>query len=77
MIIAPPQVYETGSDQGGHKTHISPFDRYILPEITNLRTAVTFTLKIVAWNELTTKHWLTGQTWIFMIKFINYGTSPR
>lgn len=71
IITAPPRAMRLESDQGGHEIHRSSSRDY------KPRNCTPSTLKIEAQNELTTRHWLPGQTWRFVIKFINYGTSSK
>lgn len=76
IIIAPPQAARLSLTTVAIKTHTSPFNGYILPGIANLGPVIPFTLKVVAWNGLNAKNWLTGRTWGFVLKFKNYGNSP-
>lgn len=67
---------ETESDQGGHKDPFISIQRVYPSWDCKPGTYNPFTLKIMAWNELSSKYWLAGRTWGFVFKFKNYGNSP-
>lgn len=67
---------ETESDQGGHKDPYISIQRVYPSRDCKPRTCNPFTLTIMAWNELSSKYWLAGRTWGFVLKFKNYGNSP-
>lgn len=67
---------ETESDHGGHKDPYISIQRVYPSRDCKPGTCNPFTLKVVAWNGLNAKNWLTGRTWGFVLKFKNYGNSP-
>lgn len=59
---------ETESHQGRHEDQFIS-SQQVYPQGCRPGTCNPFTLKIMTWNELSSKYWLPGPTWGFVLKF--------